>query len=68
MIDAVVKFPVPLNIKHLQEFAGMANYYHCFLPHIATTMGPLYAALEVNPKKLAARGVQRNKSSLGIGY
>ena len=52
-VAAVQNFPTPSTIKNLQEFAGMVNYYHRFLPHIAAVMGPLYQALKGKPKKLA---------------
>jgi len=44
-VDAIQKFPAPSTVKGLQEFVGMVNYYHHFLPRIAHTMAPLYQAL-----------------------
>ena len=49
-VTAVRAFPTPTTMKALQEFVGMVNYYHRFLPHIAATMAPLYAALTENPR------------------
>ena len=50
---AVVRaFQTPTTVEALQEFVGMVNYYHRFLPHIAATMAPLYAALTRKPKTL----------------
>ena len=51
-VAAVRAFPTPTTVKALQEFVGMVNYYHRFLPHIASTMAPLYAALAGKPKTL----------------
>ena len=51
-VSAVASFPVPSSVKSLQEFVGMVNYYHRFIPHIASTMAPLYAVLKGKPKSL----------------
>ena len=51
-VSAVEGFPTPTNIKSLQEFAGMVNYYHRFIPNAAKIMAPLYEALKGRPKKL----------------
>ena len=51
-VATVRAFPTPTTVEALQEFIGMVNYYHRFLPHIAATMAPLYAALTGKPKTL----------------
>ena len=51
-VDAIRKFPTPTKVKSLQEFTGMVNYYHRFLPSIAHTMAPLYDSLSGKPKYL----------------
>ena len=51
-VSAVESFPVPQSIKSLQEFVGMVNYYHRFIPNIAATMAPLYMSLAGKPKTL----------------
>lgn len=50
-VDAVRHFPKPTTTKGLQEFAGMLNFYHRFVPRLADTMRPLYAAMS-NKEKL----------------
>ena len=52
-VDAVNRFPTPSSVKSLQEFIGMVNYYHRFIPNIAETMAPLYDVLKGKPKKLS---------------
>ena len=54
-VEAINKFPVPQNIKSLQEFIGMVTYYHRFLPGIAHTLAPLHGALKgkLKQKKLS---------------
>ena len=51
-VDAVQKFPTPSTVKQLQEYLGMVNFYHRFLPNIANTLTPLYNALKGKPKVL----------------
>ena len=51
-VAAVEKFPAPTTVKALQEFAGIVNYYHRFLPNAAEVMAPLYEALKGKPQKI----------------
>ena len=44
-VSAVRHFPRPTNVKELQQFLGMLNFYHRFIPHIAEKLVPLNAAL-----------------------
>ena len=39
-------------MKGLQQFAGMVNFYHRFVPNAAHTMRHIYAALTGNPVNL----------------
>ena len=41
-VDAVNGFPKPTTAKQLQEFLGMINYYHRFIPNAAEILSPLY--------------------------
>ena len=52
-VHAISNFPVPKTVKSLQQFAGMVNYYHRFIPHLADIMAPLYDALKGKPKKIS---------------
>ncbi|KFD60597.1 hypothetical protein M514_27230 [Trichuris suis] len=51
-MDAIRKFAKPTTVRALQEFLGMANFYHRFVPSAAKIMQPLYKALVDNPKEL----------------
>ena len=51
-VSAITSFPVPSTVKALQEFVGMVNYYHRFIPQVASTMAPLYSVLKGKPKSL----------------
>ena len=41
-------FPQSSDVKGLQEFLGMINFYHRFLPNIAATLSLLYGALKLS--------------------
>ena len=45
-------FPPPQDVKQLQQFLGMVNFYRRFLPGIARTLQPLTDALKGAPKTL----------------
>jgi cleavage and polyadenylation specificity factor subunit 1 len=44
-VSAVRDFPRPSSIKAVQEFTGLINYYHRFIPRAAHIMAPLYDAI-----------------------
>ena len=45
-VAAVADFKRPLTVRALQEFLGMVNFYHRFVPRAARLMRPLYEALK----------------------
>ena len=45
-VKVIQTFPQRSTVKGLQEFLGMINFYHRFLPNIAATLSPLYGALK----------------------
>ena len=49
---AVSDFPVPSSVSELQSFLGAVNFYHRFIPGLATIMRPLYSVLSGKPKTL----------------
>ena len=51
-MQAVREFPKPINIRGLQEFVGMINFYNRFLPHSAKILFPLYQAIGKNGKSI----------------
>ena len=44
-VDVIKNYPKPSSVKQLQEFVGMVNFYHRFIPAAARTLKPLYSAL-----------------------
>jgi hypothetical protein len=44
-VEAVVDFPPPTNVKELQGFLGLLNFYRKFLPGVASTLRPFTDAL-----------------------
>jgi hypothetical protein len=51
-VTAIQDFPPPRDIKQLQQFLGMVNFYRRFLPGIAKVLLPLTEALKGSPKTL----------------
>ena len=51
-VDAIRSFPTPTTVKQLQEYLGMVNFYHRFVPSAAALMQPLYKAIDVKRKLL----------------
>lgn len=52
-VQVVKEFPQPKTVKALQEFLGMVNFYHRFIPNIASTLCPLYQALKTSKPRHA---------------
>lgn len=48
--DAVENFPTPTNVKDLQAFLGLVNYFRVFIQHFAKTAQPLYRLLKKGVK------------------
>ena len=44
-IDAIKNAPTPKDVSQLRAFLGMLNYYHRFLPDVATVLEPLHELL-----------------------
>ena len=43
--EPIRTWPVPQNIKELQQFLGLANYYNSFVPKFAEVAAPLTGLL-----------------------
>jgi hypothetical protein len=52
-LAAIQDFPPPTDVKQLQRFLGMINFYRRFLPGVAGTLQPLTDLLKGSPKSLA---------------
>ena len=44
-VQAVKEFPKQTTMRKLQEFLGLVNFYHCFLPNAAHILQPLHKVL-----------------------
>ncbi|KAL6481161.1 hypothetical protein MHYP_G00092410 [Metynnis hypsauchen] len=42
-VDAVLKFPVPADVKHVRQFLGLTSYYRRFIHNYAQHVEPLFA-------------------------
>lgn len=49
-VECVQTYPPPTNVKELQAFLGLANYYRKFIPHAAQIMLPLTNLLKKKVK------------------
>ena len=52
-VSAITQYAQPTTVKGLQEFVGMVNFYHRFIPGAAHLTLPLFDALAGKPKTLA---------------
>ncbi len=48
-VDVLRNFQRPITVKGLQEFVGMVNFYHRFIPNVATFLKPMYELLKGKP-------------------
>jgi RNase H-like domain found in reverse transcriptase len=51
-VDALMQLPVPEDVKQLQLFLGLINFYRRFIPGVAAILKPLTDALRGKPKRL----------------
>ena len=51
-IEAIQNYQKPTTVKSLQQYLGMVNFYHRFIPSAAATLQPLFSALEGKRKQL----------------
>ena len=47
-VRAIIDAPVPRDMKQLQSFIGICNYYSRFIKNFSSKFGPLYALLKKN--------------------
>lgn len=43
-LEAIRNFPTPRNVKGIQSFLGLCNYYHKFIENFSKTAKPLHTA------------------------
>ena len=49
-VDRVLSWPVPRNVKEVQKFLGLANYYRQFIKDFARIAVPLYLLVRKEKK------------------
>ena len=49
-VEAVLKAPRPENVSQLRSYLGLVNYYHKFLPNLASVVHPLNTLLQLGAK------------------
>ena len=50
-VEPIQRFPNPTSLTALQQFAGMINFYHRFIPASARIMTPINQALKGKQSK-----------------
>lgn len=69
-IKAIKEYPRPTTLKGLQRFLGMINYYHRFVPNLASLLAPLHdvvtALLNSKSKNITDWSTQCEKSFQNI--
>lgn len=58
-VQAVLKAPRPQDVSQLRSFLGFVNYYHRFLPNLATVLHPLNELLQQGRKWVWTRDCER---------
>ena len=49
-VEGVLNWPVPRNVKEVQKFLGLANYYRRFIKDFAKVAAPLYVLVRKEQK------------------
>jgi hypothetical protein len=65
-VEALKQLPEPADVKQLQRFLGLINFYRQFLPGIAGTLRPLTDALKGNPKQLEVTQAMREAAKSAL--
>ena len=50
-VEEVLNWPVPRNIKEVQKFLGLANYYRRFIKDFARIVVPLHVLVRKEQKR-----------------
>jgi len=54
-VEAIKKAPAPTSVSRVRSWLGVVQYYHQFLPDLATVLNPLHRLLQ--KKKLSGTGL-----------
>lgn len=49
-VRAIIQAPAPKDVKQIQAFIGLCNFYNRFIPNFSDTLSPLYALLKKGNK------------------
>lgn len=49
-VEAILKIPVPKNVRQIRQFTGTASWYRRFIPNFATRLHPLTSLLRKGKK------------------
>ncbi len=63
-VSSILNWPTPTNVKEVQSFIGLANYYRRFIPNFAKIAHPLHKLLKKNTKFLWSPETQSSFDNL----
>ena len=63
-VSSILEWPAPTDIKQLQSFLGLANYYRRFIPGFAALTHPLHSLLKKNVKFVWSSETQKTFDEL----
>jgi len=49
-VEGVLNWPIPRNIKEVQKFLELANYYRCFIKDFVKIAAPLHLLVRKEKK------------------
>ena len=49
-VEAIINAPIPTNLKMVQSFVGLANFFSRFVPNFSNVMNPFYALMKKGVK------------------
>ncbi|GFO11984.1 Pol polyprotein [Plakobranchus ocellatus] len=52
-VSAIKDFPQPRDVKAFQEFLGIMNFYHRFIPNLASILRPVYQVINTSTPRQA---------------
>ncbi|GFR68550.1 Pol polyprotein [Elysia marginata] len=67
-VSAVKDFLQPRDVKALQEFLGIINLYHHFIPNLASTLRPLYQVISTSKPRQALNCTKTQAFSASRGH
>jgi len=65
-VEAIKNAPAPTNVSQLRSWLGVLQYYHQFLPDLATVLNPLHTLYKRMLSSIGLVSVTRHSNSVNI--